>query len=144
MATGSGKTIVMILNALQYLHYNSKNVDNVILITPNADLSEQHLVELEKYNFVDSRLKIHEITKLKKDGYTKKEEKNDDGTFDAVSRYKNARNLILVDEGHKSMNDGEQKQIRDILGGKSWSFTFEYSATFEQALAKTDNNAKNP
>jgi hypothetical protein len=47
MATGSGKTLLLHINLLQFLHYNRKPLDNILLITPNEDLSEQHLDELE-------------------------------------------------------------------------------------------------
>ena len=42
MATGSGKTLIMHLNYYQFLHYNAKPLDNILLITPNEGLSEQH------------------------------------------------------------------------------------------------------
>ena len=38
MATGSGKTLIMHLNYLQFLHYGgAEELDNIILITPNED-----------------------------------------------------------------------------------------------------------
>ena len=46
MATGSGKTLLMHLNYRQYLHYNREPLDNILLITPNEGLSQQHLEEL--------------------------------------------------------------------------------------------------
>src|SRR5699024_4219779 len=44
-ATGSGKTLILHINVLQYLHYfrksNSRNeLDQIILITPSEDLSK--------------------------------------------------------------------------------------------------------
>ena len=47
MATGSGKTLILHLNYHQFLHYNPDLLDNILLITPNEGLSEQHLAELE-------------------------------------------------------------------------------------------------
>ncbi|MDH7479858.1 MAG: ClpX C4-type zinc finger protein, partial [Syntrophomonadaceae bacterium] len=44
--TGSGKTLLLHLNYYQFLHYNREPVDNLLLITPNEGLSEQHLEEL--------------------------------------------------------------------------------------------------
>jgi len=46
MATGSGKTLILHLNYHQFLHYNRESLDNILLITPNEGLSEQHLAEL--------------------------------------------------------------------------------------------------
>ena len=46
MATGSGKTLIFHLNYYQFLHYNTKELDNILLITPNEGLTEQHLSEL--------------------------------------------------------------------------------------------------
>jgi len=52
MATGSGKTLVMHINFLQYHKYNKELLDNIILITPNQDMSKQHLDELRKVIFL--------------------------------------------------------------------------------------------
>jgi hypothetical protein len=46
MATGSGKTLILHLNYRQFLHYATEPPDNILLITPNEGLSEQHLTEL--------------------------------------------------------------------------------------------------
>lgn len=46
MATGSGKTLIMHFNYRQFLHYNRRELDNIILITPNEGLSEQHIEEM--------------------------------------------------------------------------------------------------
>ena len=47
MATGSGKTLIMHLNYLQFLDYGgAERLDNVILITPNEGLSAQHMNEM--------------------------------------------------------------------------------------------------
>jgi len=49
MATGSGKTLLMHINILQYQHYRdlhgARAIDRVILLTPNEGLSNQHLDE---------------------------------------------------------------------------------------------------
>ena len=44
-ATGSGKTLLMHVNILQYQHYQKNKDLTVFVITPNEGLSEQHLVE---------------------------------------------------------------------------------------------------
>lgn len=78
MATGSGKTLIMHLNYRQYLHYNKKPLDNILLIAPNEGLSQQHLDELRASNILamrfdlnesgvlinKGRVKVTEITKL--------------------------------------------------------------------------------
>ena len=51
-ATGSGKTLLLHVNYLQFLHYTRKaNVrdmtDNIVLLTTNERLSEQHAKELK-------------------------------------------------------------------------------------------------
>ena len=47
MATGSGKTLIMHINYRQFLHYNNLPLDNILLITPNEGLSDQHIAEME-------------------------------------------------------------------------------------------------
>lgn len=49
-ATGSGKTLLMHVNILQYQHYlelhgKGRELNRIILLTPNEGLSKQHLVE---------------------------------------------------------------------------------------------------
>jgi hypothetical protein len=51
-ATGSGKTLLMHVNILQYRHYldlhgRGRELNRIILLTPNEGLSRQHLVEFE-------------------------------------------------------------------------------------------------
>ena len=52
MATGSGKTLILHINYLQFAHYNAGSnrisLDNILLITPNESMTGQHLVELAK------------------------------------------------------------------------------------------------
>lgn len=55
-ATGSGKTLLMHVNLLQYRFYASKHgksidLSRVILLTPNESLSEQHIAELHESGF---------------------------------------------------------------------------------------------
>ena len=40
----------MHLNYRQFLHYNRDPLDNILLITPNEGLSDQHLAELQTSN----------------------------------------------------------------------------------------------
>jgi hypothetical protein len=51
-ATGSGKTLVMHANILQYQHYlkthgRRRELNRILLLTPNEGLSQQHLREFE-------------------------------------------------------------------------------------------------
>ena len=148
MATGSGKTLLMHLNYYQYLDYRSHAgdrgglIDNILLVTPNAGLSEQHMAEMEKSGIPCRRfdadtgdlfsddpraVKVIEITKLV-------EEKTGGGKSVAVSHLE-GRNLVFVDEGHKGA--GSQAQAwrnRRAALAQDGGFTFEYSATFGQGV----------
>ncbi len=143
MATGAGKTLIMHLNYRQYLHYCDETLDHVVLITPNEGLSEQHLRELaasdipcERFNVEGNKLshrrnavQVIEITKLV-------EEKKGGGVSVPVEAFE-GNNLIFVDEGHKGSGGNVWRSYRDELA--ETGFTFEYSATFGQALAATNN-----
>ena len=143
MATGAGKTLIMHINYHQFLHYCKDKLDHVVLITPNEGLSEQHLRELansdircERFTVEGNRLtsnrnavRLIEITKLV-------EEKTGEGESVEVEAF-DGKNLILVDEGHKGSGGEVWRKIRDKLG--ETGFTFEYSATFGQALAAANN-----
>ena len=144
MATGSGKTLLMHLNYRQFLHYNRKSLDNILLITPNEGLSQQHIEELQASGIPVVRfdlnasaelldgpetVKVTEITKLVM-------EKRGEGDSVPVKAFE-GNNLILVDEGHKGSGGKAWRTVRDALGRTG--FTFEYSATFGQALAAANN-----
>lgn len=143
MATGSGKTLIMHLNYYQYLHYNrlynrGEPFDNILLITPNEGLTEQHLAELEasgiparRFELDGSRLhaassviQVIDIHKLVFD-------KRGSGVSVPVEAFE-GRNLVFVDEGHKGSGGKVWRGYREELGRTG--FTFEYSATFGQAL----------
>ena len=147
MATGAGKTLIMHINYHQFLHYckDQETLDHIILITPNKELSEQHIHELsnsdircERFNVEGNKLsharnavQIIEITKLV-------EEKKGGGVSVPVEAF-DGNNLVLVDEGHKGASSNTQvwRKYRDDLS--KTGFTFEYSATFGQALAAANN-----
>ena len=146
MATGSGKTLLMHLNYLQFLHYNREQLDNILLITPNEGLSAQHIEEMQHSGIPTARfdlnesgmllnstdaVKVTEITKLVM-------EKRGEGETVPVEAF-GGNNLIFVDEGHKGSGGEAWREIRDILG--ETGFTFEYSATFGQALSAARNDA---
>ncbi|GIV99333.1 DEAD/DEAH box helicase family protein [Roseiflexus sp.] len=145
MATGSGKTLILHLNYHQFLHYNRESLDNILLITPNEGLSEQHLAELAASSIPARRFDVNtgglwssgqdvvqviEITKLV-------EEKRGGGVSVPVEAFE-GRNLIFVDEGHKGSGGEAWRKYRDALGATG--FTFEYSATFGQALSAARND----
>jgi hypothetical protein len=143
MATGSGKTFVMHANILQFQYYLERQgrrweLDRIILLTPNEGLSRQHLRELEAAGFQaeifnkDGRglfsgqsVEILEVTKLREEMGAKTV---------AVDAFE-GNNLVLVDEGHRGSSgggDGAWMRFRNALCEKG--FSFEYSATFGQAV----------
>lgn len=149
MATGSGKTLLMHCNLLQHQHYLQKHrreneIDRVILLTPNEGLSEQHRKEFELSDieagifskqglgsFINQdRIEIIDIHKLADSG--------GDKTVD-VAAFEGS-NLVLVDEGHSgasSGGDGAWMTRRNALCENG--FSFEYSATFGQAVKSSDH-----
>lgn len=155
-ATGSGKTLIMHVNLLQYRYYakkwgKDKDLSRVILLTPNERLSEQHISEFRESGisanayleirgpiFNSSRglgqVDVLEITKLA----------NQDGPNTIATRSLGDQNLLLVDEGHRGLSGKKGKEEenawfkrRSDLCAKG--FAFEYSATFEQAVASAGN-----
>jgi hypothetical protein len=140
-ATGSGKTLLMHVNILQYRHYlqlhgRQQQMNKVLLVTPNEGLSQQHLKEFavsgmdaELFSkrsgsmFGGERVEVLEITKLA-------EESGEKTT--AVEHF-GTNNLVLVDEGHRGVAGEQWKTRRDELS--LTGFAFEYSATFGQAVS---------
>ncbi len=151
-ATGSGKTLLMHVNLLQYRHYarrhgKDKDLSRVILLTPNERLSEQHISEFfeSNINAMDfakaghnlftqalglGRVDVLEITKLA----------DQEGPNTIATRSLGDQSLLLVDEGRRGMSGKEEGAWfarRSELCAKG--FTFEYSATFEQAVRASGN-----
>jgi len=143
MATGSGKTLIMHVNILQYQHYLEKHgqrrdLNRIILLTPNEGLSRQHRKEFkaagilaELFNkdgrglFAGRAVEIIDIHKLR--------DEMGDKTI-AVDAFE-SNNLVLIDEGHRGATRGEEgtwMRFRNALCEKG--FSFEYSATFGQAV----------
>ena len=146
-ATGSGKTLIMHLNILQFRHYSEVNgqqdqINNIILVTPNERLSQQHITDFDESNFpLVGRLQpgqngglgqidVIEITKL-----AEKDSQNEIAT-----RSLGRNNLLLVDEGHRGTSGGraDAKWYSRRQQLSESGFTFEYSATFKQAVVNTD------
>jgi Type III restriction enzyme, res subunit len=142
-ATGSGKTLLMHANILQYQLYLDKHgrrreLNRIILLTPNEGLSQQHLREFEAAGlaaelfqkdgtglFAGQRIEILDIHKLR--------EEMGDKTI-AIDAFE-GNNLVLVDEGHRGASAGEEGEwmrFRNALCERG--FSFEYSATFGQAV----------
>ena len=146
MATGSGKTLLLHLHYRQFMHYNKEPLDNILLITPNEGLSEQHLEELQASNIPAARFDINEPGSLLSQPGTMRvteitklvEEKRGGGVRVPVETFE-GNNLIFVDEGHKGASGEAWRGMRDALA--ETGFTFEYSATFGQALAAANNDA---
>lgn len=151
MATGSGKTLLMHINYRQINKY-FRNWENIILITPNEGLSQQHFEELRKsgikarlYAGSEESLKtregevlIIEITKLTRN-------KEGEGISVDVDYFAESKNLVFIDEGHKGQRSEEQawKKLREHLTRGEQSFTFEYSATFGQIIGNRDTDLLN-
>jgi len=154
-ATGSGKTLLMHVNLAQYRHYVSKAVsleepNKTLLLTPNDGLSIQHLGEFQSSGIPAGMfdknaqslpfkpVEILAITKL-----TRGEGGPETVPVEALE----GNNLVLVDEGHRGASGGDDglwfSMRSDLCRG---GFSFEYSATFGQAVAGnqslTDQYAK--
>ena len=143
MATGSGKTLLMHANVLQYRHALTRHgrrreLNRILLLTPNEGLSQQHLREFEAAGidaelfdkdgrglFGGQAVEILEVTRLR--------DEMGDKTI-AIDAFE-GNNLVLVDEGHRGASGGEEgawMRFRNALCEKG--FSFEYSATFGQAV----------
>jgi Type III restriction enzyme, res subunit len=148
MATGSGKTLLMHVNILQYRHYlelhgRGGDLNRIILLTPNEGLSRQHLEEFHaaglyadifskeaKSLFAGKNIEIIDIHKLREDMGEKTV---------AIDAFE-GNNLVLVDEGHRGASGkelGRWMQARNRLCEQG--FSFEYSATFGQAMKASGN-----
>lgn len=137
-ATGSGKTLLMHIHLKQFMNYTAKyhrsQPDRVLLITPNEGLSSQHIDEfeqsdihaepfspLEKSLYTD--VEVIEITKLA----------DESGEKTVSVKCFEGNNLVFVDEAHKGSSGDIWWKNREALTKQG--FSFEYSATFGQAVA---------
>jgi len=153
MATGSGKTLMLHLNARQFLRHApailGQAPQRVLLLTPNETLSAQHRHELALSGLdalaLGRSLEVTELTKL----YLPQDASGQrvrvkDGVSVCTDQYPGP-NLVLVDEGHKGGKSasGEESAFRErrqALTGMHprfavegvAGFEFEYSATFAQ------------
>lgn len=168
MATGSGKTLILHINILQWLHYNrgpdAIPTDKILLITTSEPLSAQHLEEMRRSGIPaemyqtgyfagtlsPDTVHIIDINKLYDQEKERNKEKNDleprnpkaknsGGPGVRVDvRTIGSKNLVLVDEGHAGSSGTEWRELREMVSENG--FTFEYSATFGQAIRKNRNN----
>ena len=138
-ATGSGKTLLMHAHILQYRHYLDRaggRLNNVVLLTPNEQMSAQHLRDLGASG-LHARLfssdagtdlfqpvEIIDLNKLAEKKGVKRVAVRDFGDD----------NLVLVDEGHLGASGKVWRERRRELS--TGGFTFEYSATFNQVVGR--------
>ena len=143
-ATGSGKTLLLHANVLQYKHYLKEyeqlhKLNKIILVTPDEGLSRQHLRELQASNipaqlFSDNGgadiffrggvvVDIIDLHKLDEKKGIKRV---------ALDSFEE-NNLVMVDEGHLGTGGKVWRKRRKQLARNG--FTFEYSATFNQAVS---------
>ncbi len=145
MATGSGKTLLMHINYLQFLHYRPFKPANILLLAPSRGLAEQHLGDLETSGLPAwhalsacagyAGIQVLEITKLYKPQPGQSGPRSGESL---PTDHFEGPNLLLVDEGHKgtaSAGDAAEERawrtVREALA-ENGGFTIEYSATFAQ------------
>ncbi|MYE10604.1 MAG: DEAD/DEAH box helicase [Gammaproteobacteria bacterium] len=140
-ATGSGKTLVMHAHILQYRRIADdagKPPRNVILVTPNEQLSEQHERELLASNqparIFSSEAGADLLRPVEIIDVNKLAEKQ--GVKRVAVRDFGENNLVLVDEGHLGASGKVWRERRAELA--EGGFTFEYSATFNQIVGRDD------
>ena len=141
-ATGSGKTLLMHANILQYRHYlkrAGRRLNNIVLVTPNEQLSAQHEREMRQSGLrarrfsSDARadllapVEIIDLNKLAEKKGVKRVAVADFGDD----------NLVLVDEGHLGASGKVWRERRRELA--SGGFAFEYSATFNQVAGRDED-----
>ncbi len=149
-ATGSGKTLLMHVHIRQFRQYHQHafdaglwpKLDQIILVTPNAGLSQQHATEFAYSGFdtvavgeqgieglfaeqAKKAIKILDIHKFR----------DEHGKATVATESFEGCNLVLVDEGHRGAGRGEEGAWltrRDQLS--KGGFCIEYSATFKEAV----------
>ena len=149
-ATGSGKTLLLHINILQYQHYfqagnSTLYPDRIILLTPNEGLSRQHMEE-----FRESGINAHAFDKNQTGSLfkgwvdvievTKLADEMGDKTV-ATGAFE-GNNLVLVDEGHRGAGSAGGVWMARRAALVKGGFAFEYSATFSQSVAKGSTVAK--
>ncbi len=149
-ATGSGKTLLLHANILQYKHYLKEykqlhKLNKIILVTPDEGLSRQHLRELQSSGIAAQLFSDNAATEIFSHG----------GLVDIIDLHKldekkgikrvalesfEENNLVMVDEGHLGTGGTVWRNRRKQLARNG--FTFEYSATFNQAVSGNGEEIK--
>jgi len=143
-ATGSGKTLVMHVNLLQYRHYLAKTkrtgeLNRVVVLTPNEGLTHQHLEEFKLSGiaaapfdknstgamYAGQIVDVIDMNKLREEGKKKTV---------SVDQFE-TNNLVFIDEAHRGSQGEVWSEMRGRLAKEG--FTFEYSATLGQAAASS-------
>jgi hypothetical protein len=143
-ATGSGKTLLLHINILQYRWYlghygRSSDIGHILLLTPNETLSMQHLDELRASGiraelFDKNSGALYQRGEVQVIDINKLGDEMGEKTV-AVEAFGD-NNLLLVDEGHlgaRGSKEGQWMKYRNALCAQG--FDFEYSATFGQAMS---------
>ena len=142
-ATGSGKTLLLHANILQYKHYLKEykqlhKLNKIILVTPDEGLSRQHLRELQASGMAAQLFSDRAATEIFSHGSVvdiidlhKLDEKK--GIKRVALESFEENNLVMVDEGHLGTGGKVWRKRRKQLARNG--FTFEYSATFNQAVS---------
>jgi len=144
-ATGSGKTLLMHINYHQFRHYargTKRGGDgSFILLTPKEGLSLQHVDEF-KASGIPAAIYQKGASKMFADPdeiaileNTKLGDKDGDKTV-AAARF-GSKNVVFVDEGHRGASGDTWYKYRNMLCENG--FSFEYSATFGQAVKAANN-----
>lgn len=144
-ATGSGKTLLMHINYHQYRYYEKGHLrredGSFILLTPKEGLSLQHVDDFKasdipayiyQKNLRKELMNPEEIIILEN---TKLGDKDGDKTV-AATRF-GKKNVVFVDEGHRGASGDIWYKFRNMLCESG--FSFEYSATFGQAVKASGN-----
>lgn len=149
MATAAGKTHV--LHACLALLAGFKAWDRIIIVTPSESLTRQHadkLRDLENWEVFAypadgdmqaiGRLPVDTVIVLDINKLT--DGKKGEGVTIPTTLFKDGRNLVFVDEGHKGQKSEEStwKRLQDDLAGidspqeRHRGLLIEFSATFGQ------------
>ncbi|GAB4564742.1 MAG: hypothetical protein Tsb0017_24870 [Geothermobacteraceae bacterium] len=137
MATGSGKTLLMHLNILQFIDHiggvQAFDELQLILTTPGVNLIAQHERELSELVRHLNRLCNNRIKLIVE---TTGALLNREAGFFNMPEHRRLSRLVLVDEGHIGLASGGKDKIgafkglrKELLRPEN-SFLFEYSATY--------------
>jgi hypothetical protein len=145
MATGSGKTIVMHLNILQYIRrLRSFDQLDLIVTTPLVNLINQHVREINPWvDFLNQRYKNKIQLKIETTATLLNKDKKYVNYF-TLPENSRIQRLVLVDEAHIGLSSGGEKEfkhLRERLNQRN-SFLYEYSATFSNLSIELEEEYK--